>query len=92
MGKLEKCQEFTAFGKAIDDEIYHFQVSEDFCPSRHNIEFLQYEETSMLLLISDLDFNQIKKSWGYPLRFGFFEIIQHDFDLISSLTLQHHYV
>lgn len=32
------------------------------------------------------------KSWGYPFRFGFFEINQHDFDLISSQMLQHHYV
>lgn len=92
MGKLEKCQEFTALGKVIDDETYQVQVSEDFCPSRRNIEFLQHEDTSILPLINNLDFIQNKKSWGYPFRFGFLEINQHDFGLISSQMLQLHHV
>ena len=91
MDKPAKCQEFTALGKVTDDEIYQFQVSEDFCPSRRNIEFSACEDTSILPLIDNLDFIQNKKSWGYPFRFGFFEINQHDFDLISSKMLQHHY-
>ena len=41
IGKPEKCQEFTALGEVTDDEIYQFKVSEDFCPSRRNIEFWQ---------------------------------------------------
>ena len=91
MGNLEKCQKFTALGKVIDDETYQFQVSEDFCPSRRNIDFLECKDISILPLIDDLDFIQNKKSWGYPFRFGFFDINQHDFDLISSKMLQHHY-
>jgi hypothetical protein len=91
LGKPDKCQEFTALGKVIDDETYQFQVSEDFCPSRRNIEFLQCDDISILPLIDYLDFIQNKKSWGYPFRFGFFEINNHDFDLISSQMLQHHY-
>jgi hypothetical protein len=91
LGKPDKCQEFTALGKVIDDETYQFQVSEDFCPSRRNIEFLQCNNISILPLIDGLDFIQNKKSWGYPFRFGFFEINNHDFDLISSQMLQHHY-
>jgi hypothetical protein len=91
LGKPEKCQEFTALGKVIDDETYQFQVSEDFCLSRRNIEFLQCNNISILPLIDYLDFIQNKKSWGYPFRFGFFEINNHDFDLISSQMLQHHY-
>lgn len=91
LGKPDKCQEFTALGKVIDDDVYPFQVSEDFCPSRRNIEFSPSEDISILPLIEDLDFIQNKKSWGYPFRFGFFEINQHDFDLISSHMLKHHY-
>jgi hypothetical protein len=91
LGKSDKCQEFTALGKVTDDEVYQFQVSEDFCPSRRNIEFSLCEEASILPLIEDLDFIQNKKSWGYPFRFGFFEINRHDFDLISSQMLQHHH-
>lgn len=91
INKPEKCQEFTALGKVIDDEVYSFQVSEDFCPSRRKIEFLKCTDISILPLIDQLDFIQNKKSWGYPFHFGFFEINQHDFDLISSHMLQHHY-
>jgi predicted RNA-binding protein len=91
IGKQDKCQEFTALGKVIDDEIYQFQVTEDFCPSRRNIEFSQCKDTSVLPLINDLDFIQNKKNWGSSFRYGFFEINQHDFDLISSQMLQHHY-
>lgn len=82
-GKPEKCQEFTAIGKVNDDEIYQFQISPDFCPSRRNIEFIQSRDISILPIIEELDFIQNKKSWGYPFRFGFFEINQHDFELIS---------
>ena len=91
LGRPDKCQEFTALGKVADDKIYQVQISENFCPSRRNIDFFQCEKASILPLINNLDFIQNKKSWGYPFRFGFFEINQHDFDLISSKMLQHHY-
>jgi EVE domain len=87
LGKAEKCQEFTAIGQVKDDEVYQFQMSADFCPFRRNIEFLEHQDTSILPLINDLQFIQNKKSWGYPFRFGFFEITKHDFDLISSQML-----
>ncbi|WP_395066144.1 EVE domain-containing protein [Flavobacterium sp.] len=91
MGKPDKCQEFTALGKVIDDETYQVQVSADFCPSRRNIEFSECIDASILPLIDNLDFIQNKKSWGYPFRFGFFEINKNDFDLISTKMLQQHY-
>ncbi|MEZ2442838.1 EVE domain-containing protein [Chitinophaga sp. RCC_12] len=88
LGKPEACQEFTAIGKVIDDEVYQMQVSANFCPSRRNIEFLPGKDVSILPLIPQLDFIPNKKSWGYPFRFGFFEINRHDFELISSQMLQ----
>jgi hypothetical protein len=87
LGNPQLCQQFTAIGKVADDEIYQLQVSEDFCPSRRNIEFMPSEDVSILPLINELNFIQNKKSWGYPFRFGFFEIQQQDFDLISSKML-----
>jgi hypothetical protein len=92
MNKPDKCQEFTAIGTVADDETYSFQMSEDFCPSRRNIEFFKSEAVSILPLINDLDFIQNKKSWGYPFRFGFFEINPHDFDLIAQQMLKQIYV
>jgi len=84
MGKPQQCQQFTAIGKVFDDQVYYFQVTEDFCPSRRKIEFLPSKDISILPLINDLDFIPNKKSWGYPFRFGFFEINKNDFELISS--------
>jgi len=87
LGKPQLCQQFTAIGKVADDEIFQLQVTEDFCPSRRNIEFLPSEDVSILPLIDELDFIKNKKSWGYPFRFGFFEIQRSDFDLISFKML-----
>jgi tyrosyl-tRNA synthetase len=81
------CQQFTAIGKVADDEIHQLHVSEGFCPSRRNIEFMPSKDVYILPLIDELNFIQNKKSWGYPFRFGFFEIQQQDFDLISSKML-----
>ncbi|AUD04526.1 EVE domain-containing protein [Spirosoma pollinicola] len=83
----QKCQSFTAIGRVSDDAIYQVAVSEDFVPFRRNVTFQAVKETSILPLINDLDFIPNKKSWGYPFRFGFFEIGKHDFDLISKNML-----
>lgn len=88
LGRPGICHEFTAIGKVMDDEIYQYRVSGDFCPSRRNVEFLPSSDVSILPLIPELNFINNKKSWGYPFRFGFFEINPHDFELISSQMLQ----
>ncbi len=87
LGRPEPCQEFTAIGRVMDDEVYPFRMSENFCPSRRNIEFLPGKDVSILPLIGALNFIPNKKNWGYPFRFGFFEIEAHDFNLISSQML-----
>ena len=87
LSKPDKCQEFTALGKVLDDEIYQTKVSENFCPYRRKIDFQPAKDISIVPLINDLQFIQNKKSWGYPFRFGILEINQHDFDLISSQML-----
>ncbi len=87
-GEPEKCQEFTAIGKVKDDEIYQFQMTPDFCPSRRNIDFFESKDISILPLINSLDFIRNKQRWAYPFRFGFLEINQHDFNVISSQMIQ----
>nr|WP_305765425.1 EVE domain-containing protein [Elizabethkingia bruuniana] len=57
----EKCQKFTAIGKVADDEIYSFQMSENFVPFRRKIKFYACEEYSILPLIAELDFIENKK-------------------------------
>lgn len=84
MESSEKCQAFTAIGQISDDEVFPFQMSPDFCPFRRNIAFADCREVSILPLIEDLTFIENKKSWGYPFRFGFFEIPANDFNFIAS--------
>ncbi|MCX2585247.1 EVE domain-containing protein [Pedobacter sp. MR22-3] len=85
----EKLQAFTAVGQVADDEIYQFQMTENFKPFRRNIEFLKSVECLIAPLINDLEFILNKKKWGYPFRFGFLEIKENDFHLITSKMLQH---
>jgi predicted RNA-binding protein len=84
----EKCQKFTAVGQVIDDEVYPFQMAENFRPFRRNIKFIECENISIIPLIDELEFIPNKKSWGYPFRFGFLEIKENDFNLIISKMIQ----
>jgi UPF0310 protein in gntR 5'region len=70
-----------------DEEVYAFQMSENFCPFRRNITFVDCEETPIADLIELLDFIPNKKVWGYPFRFGILEISENDFKLIASKML-----
>ena len=85
----EKCQKFTAIGKIKDHEVYQVTMSENFKPFRRNVDFFECCETSIIPLINDLEFVQNKKSWGYPFRFGFFEVQEQDFNLIISKMMQY---
>lgn len=84
MNGNDKCQAFTAIGQVIDDDVYQFQMSRDFIPFRRNIKFYDCREISILPLINELDFIQNKQLWGYPFRYGFLEIKENDFGIISS--------
>jgi predicted RNA-binding protein len=84
MNGNDKCQAFTAIGQVIDDDVYQFQMSRDFIPFRRNIKFYDCHEISILPLINELDFIQNKQLWGYPFRYGFLEIKENDFGIISS--------
>ncbi|KFF07616.1 EVE domain-containing protein [Chryseobacterium luteum] len=85
----EKCQAFTAIGQVIDDHVYQYEMTDNFKPYRRNIKFMESVESSIIPLINDLEFIPDKKSWGYPFRYGFFEIKENDFNLIISKMLQH---
>ena len=84
MMENEKYQMFTALGKVSDDRVYSFQMTEQFKPYRRNIEFLKCNEASILPMIENLEFILDKKHWGYPFRYGFFEINENDFNFITS--------
>jgi hypothetical protein len=87
LGEKEKCQCFVAIGQVADDPIYQVTMSEDFTPYRRNVRFHPSRGVSILPLIDSLEFIPNKKSWGFPFRFGFFEVNEHDFRLIADQLL-----
>ncbi|HEY9045831.1 MAG TPA: EVE domain-containing protein [Ohtaekwangia sp.] len=89
MNGTAKCQTFSALGKVCDENVYSFAMSEDFIPFRRNIAFVSCQEIPITSLLHELEFIADKKSWGYPFRFGFFEIGEKDFTLISNRMLNH---
>lgn len=56
MGKPDKCQEFTAIGEVKNEDMYAFQMTPDFCPSRRDIAFFKHRDVSILPLINELEF------------------------------------
>lgn len=87
-GLKKICQEFTAIGRVKDEEIYQIEIAPGFCPHRRDIEFFPHRDVSIRPLIEDLHFIRNKRHWGYPFRYGFFEIDQHDFELIAEQMLE----
>jgi hypothetical protein len=83
----EKCQAFTAIGQVIDENIYQFAMAEDFLPFRRNIRFYPCKEVAVAPLIDELEFIANKQRWGAPFRYGFLEIPEGDFNLISKYML-----
>lgn len=86
-GGDDSCQQFTAIGRVVDDEVYQFEMAPGFIPFRRDIEFLPAQAADIRPLINQLGFIQHKSRWGYAFRFGHIEISQEDFELISSKML-----
>ncbi len=82
-GDKTPCQKFTAIGQVRDEELYQGIMAGGFEPYRRNISFEKSEEAAIQPLIEDLSFIKDKKHWGYPFRFGFFEIPEADFKRIE---------
>ncbi len=80
----ELCKAFTAIGQVADDAVYQHKMADDFIPYRRNISYYDCNDAPIIPLIDQLDFIKNKSSWGYPFRFGFFEIPQNDFELIKT--------
>jgi hypothetical protein len=83
----EPCQEFTALGKIVGDEVYAFEMAPGFVPFRRNVKFEKAKAVSILPMIERLSFIKDPKRWGYPFRFGHFEMSREDFELIAQAML-----
>lgn len=86
-GGDESCQQFTAIGRVVGDEVYAFEMAPGFVPFRRDIDFISARAADIRPLIHMLDFIQNKSRWGYAFRFGHLEISESDFDVIAQQML-----
>ena len=86
--RSEPCQEFTALGKVVGQEVYHFDMGNGFVPYRRDVQYFEVQPVPIRLLLKRLSFIKDKKHWAYPFRFGAFEILHTDFELISYALLR----
>jgi len=84
----EPVQAFTAIGRIADGEVFQQRMSDDFIPYRRRVDYYHCTEAPVAPMINELAFIPNKKSWGYPFRFGFFEITEPDFELIKRQMIK----
>ena len=83
-GKKDACQKFTAIGKIKEGEPYQFEMSKNFIPWRRDVAFnKEAKDADIKPLIEKLSFIKNKDRWGFPFRWGCFEIQKEDFQIIS---------
>ncbi|MBG0511637.1 EVE domain-containing protein [Agrobacterium sp. MOPV5] len=80
----ERYQHFTAIGTAREGNPYLFDMGGGFVPHRRDIDWIDSEAAPIHPLLDRLDFSAGRTNWGYQLRFGLFEISEHDFRLIAE--------
>ena len=83
----ELCQQFTAIGEVVGNDVYVFEMAPRFAPFRRDIRFLDARATPIRPLVEKLSFIRDPKRWGYVFRFGHFEMSREDFELIASQML-----
>ena len=82
-GGKDRLQAFTLIGRVKDGDIYEGQMG-DWVAHRRDVDWAESHDAPIAPLLDRLDFTAGKANWGYQLRFGLFEISQHDFELIAK--------
>ncbi len=83
-GEKAPCQQFTAIGEVIGEEVYQFEMTPGFTPFRRDIKFLSTQDAAIRLLLDKLSFIKNKKNWGYAFRYGHLQIPETDFLTIKN--------
>ena len=84
IGGKDRLQSFTIIGRVRDEELYQGVMGGDFTPWRRNVDYADASEAPIAPLLDTLEFTRGNKNWGYQMRFGLFEISEHDFVHISE--------
>ena len=82
-GGKDKLQTFTLIGRVKDGDIYEGEMG-SWTAHRRDVAWAEADDAPIAPLLEKLDLTKGKTNWGYQLRFGLFEITQHDFELIAG--------
>ena len=82
-GGKDKLQAFTLIGRVKEGDIYEGEMG-GWTAHRRDVTWADADDAPIAPLLDTLDFTAGKTNWGYQLRFGLFEISQHDFGLIAA--------
>jgi hypothetical protein len=80
----DRLQCFTAIGVVKDGAPYQAELDGGFCPFRRDVNWRTAREAPIRPLLGGLDFTTARSNWGFQLRFGLFEISEHDMAMIAS--------
>ena len=83
-GCKNKLQAFTAIGITKAGEPYRFDMGGGFCPFRRDVSWINANESPIQPILDVLEFSAGNRNWGYQLRFGLFQISDHDIKVIAA--------
>ena len=84
IGAKDRLQSFTTIGRVRGEELYQGVMGGDFTPWRRNVDYAESREAPIAPLLEQLEFTRGNRNWGYQMRFGLFEISEHDFRVIAE--------
>jgi hypothetical protein len=80
----DRLQAFTAIGVVNDGAPYPADMGGGFCPFRRDVDWRAAAEAPIKPLLGHLEFTMTRRNWGFQLRFGLFEISEHDMAVIAA--------
>ena len=84
MSGKDKLQSFVSIGRVLPGDPYVIDMGGGFTPFRRDVAYVAAREASILPLIPRFEFVETPARWGYKLRFGLFDISDHDMRLIAE--------
>jgi hypothetical protein len=82
-GGKDKLQAFTLVGRVKDGDIYAGEMG-GWTAHRRDVDWHDATDAPIAPLLDRLDFTKGKTNWGYQMRFGLFEVTEHDFTLVAE--------